>query len=136
MVLLVLIWAGVKATVAHIFAANDTSENYVRIFESIGRLKPRLWPALLNVCGYLLPVVLVFRANIRPQRLANYLYILPFWFGIMFYTGVILETRIYGELCSFVAVVLVLILERHGAHLPVTAEDPSTPSQRYLEHVA
>jgi hypothetical protein len=133
---LILIWAAVKGTVAHIFATNDSSENYDRIFENIGRLTPRLWPALLNVCGYLLPIVLVFRANIRPYRLANYLYILPFWFGVMFYAAVIVETRIYGELCSFVAVVLVLILERHMALLPVTEDDPSIAPHRYLEHAA
>ena len=135
-ILLGLIWTGVKVTVAHIFATNDSSENYVRISENIGRLTPRLWPALLNVCGYLLPVVIVFRAKIHPNRLANYLYILPFWFGIMFYTAVIIETRIYGELCSFVAVALVLILEHHVSQLPFTANNAPVSAERYLEHVA
>ncbi|MCU1321170.1 MAG: hypothetical protein JWM43_819 [Acidobacteriaceae bacterium] len=105
------IWLAVKLTLAHIFAHNDASENYVRIIENLARLKPRLWPSLLNVCGYLLPIVLVFRHGIRPVRFANYLYILPVWFAVMFYTGVIVETRIYGGLCSLVAVSMVLIIE-------------------------
>ena len=35
----------------------------------------------------------------------------------MFYTGVILETRIYGELCSFTAVSFVLIAEQRARRL-------------------
>ena len=31
----------------------------------------------------------------------------------MFYTGVILETRIYGELSAYIAVSVVLLLEEH-----------------------
>ena len=110
--LLVLIWMAIKLSLAHIFAHNSQSENYIRIRENIGRLKPRLWPALLNICGYILPVVVLLRQNIRPIRFRNYLWILPLWFAIMFYTGVILETRIYGELCPYVSVALVLIVER------------------------
>ena len=110
--LLTCIWLSVKVTIAHHFAHNDSSENYVRISENIGRLKPRLWPALLNICGYMLPAVFLFRRHLKPSRFANYLYIFPFWFAAMFYTGVIVETRVYGELCSFVAISLVLIVEQ------------------------
>jgi hypothetical protein len=110
-ILLILIWVTIKLTLGHIFAQNSQAENYVRISENIGRLKPRLWPALLNICGYMLPAVVLLRQNIRPLRFRNYLWILPVWFAIMFYTGVILETRIYGELCPYVAIAVVLIIE-------------------------
>ena len=106
---------------AYHFRHNDNSENFVRIATNLGRLKPRLWPTLLNICGYLLPIVIIFRSRLRPLRFANYLYILPFWFMVMFYTGVILETRIYGELCSYTAVAVVLLLEDHVARLPRTS---------------
>jgi hypothetical protein len=110
---LLAIWLAIKLTLAHIFVRNSNAENYVRIVENIYRLKPRLWPSLLNICGYLLPIVWILRRRIQPIRFANYLYIFPFWFAIMFYTGVILETRIYGELTPFVTVACILLLERH-----------------------
>lgn len=113
--LLLAIWLAVKLPIAHHYRHNDNSENFVRLASNFGRLKPRLWPVLLDICGYVLPVVIVFRSHLRPRRFANYLYILPFWVAIMFYTGVILETRIYGELCSFTAVAAVLLLEDHVA---------------------
>ena len=113
---LCVLWLAIKLTLTHLFANNDASENYVRIRENLGRLKPRLLPALLNICGYLLPVVILMRRQLRPVRFANYLYVLPLWFAIMFYTGVILETRIYGELSAYTAIAVVLLLERHIAH--------------------
>ncbi len=114
--LLFVLWLTIKLTLTHLFADNDASENYVRIRENLGRLKPRLLPALLNICGYLLPVVILMRRRLRPIRFGNYLYVLPLWFAIMFYTGVILETRIYGELSAYTAIAVVLLLERHIAH--------------------
>ena len=111
--LLSLIWIAVKAALVHRFAHNDNSENYVRVAENIGRLKPRLWPALLNICGYMLPIVFLLRRYLRPVRFANYLFIFPVWFGVMFYTGVIVETRIYGELCSLVSISMVIIMEQY-----------------------
>ncbi len=113
--LLFAVWFAIKAFLAYKFAHNDSSENYVRLRENIGRLKPRLWPALLNVCGYILPLVVIFHRRIRPKRFRNYLWVLPLWFAIMFYTGVIVETRVYGELCPYVAVAAVLIMEHRLA---------------------
>ena len=110
---LVGIWLAVKITLVLYFAGNSNAENYNRVIENVFRLKLRLLPSLLNICAYLLPVVWIYRRNLRPVRFANYLYILPLWFAIMFYTGVILETRIYGELSAYVAVAIVLLLEDH-----------------------
>jgi hypothetical protein len=121
---LATIWLAIKITLAHVFAANDTSESFVRFAYNLNKMGPRLWPALLNICGYLLPIVWLYRANIVSVRFANYLYIMPFWFAVMFYTGVVIETRIYGELCSFVAVALVLIGERYVAQIAQQRSDP------------
>ncbi len=107
------IWAAVKISLVLYFSRNSNAENYNRLVENVFRLKLRLLPSLLNICAYLLPVVWVYRSRLRPLRFANYLYILPVWFAIMFYTGVILETRIYGELSAYVAVAIVLLLEEH-----------------------
>ena len=113
--LLTAVWLAVKLAVMHRFAQNDNSENFVRLWGNFGRLRPRLWPTLLNICGYVLPVVLVFKDRLPQRRFANYFYIFPVWLAVMFYTGVILESRIWGELCPMTAVAAVLLLEEHVA---------------------
>lgn len=128
---LVAIWSGIELALAHRFAHNDRSEDYVRIVENLGRLRPRMIPALLNICGYSIPLVLLFHRSLRPQRYANYLWVFPVWFGVMFYAGVIIETRIYGELCSFSSVALVLIVE-HAASESVTLAAPEAESDPLL----
>ncbi len=111
--LLCLVWLGIKLLLAHRFAGNDTSESFLRIHYNLDRFKLRLFPAMLNICGYTLPLVVLFHRYLPSRRFANYLLILIPWFGIMFCSGVLVETRIYGELCSFSAVALVLILENY-----------------------
>ncbi len=124
---LFLIWLAVKLVLYHHFQHNDNSENYVRLWGNLGRFRPRLWPTLLNICGYVLPIVLLQHGRIRPTRFANYLYILPFWFATMMYTGVILETRVYGELCSYTAIACILLLEDRVVshrHMQPTVDQP------------
>lgn len=137
--LLLALWLVVKLPLAYHFRFNDNSENFVRLWGNFGRLRPRLWPILFNMCGYILPVIVVLRSRLRPVRFANYLYILPLWIAVMFYTGVILETRIYGELCSFAAVASVLLLEdsvrrttvARDRLLPDKEASPYPPVDRY-----
>ncbi len=109
--LLALFWIVIKGSLAHAFAHNSRAEDYIRVKENLLRLKPRLLPTLLNICGYLLPILWVMRNRLRPIRFANYIYIFPVWIAVMFVSGVILETRIYGELCSFATVAAILLLE-------------------------
>ncbi len=111
-ILLFSLWLVVKLVLVYHFRFNDNSENFTRVWDNVGRLRPRLWPILLNMCGYVLPFVVIFGARIHPIRFGNYLCIVPFWFASMFYAGVILETRVYGELCPYVAVAVVLLLEQ------------------------
>ena len=124
---LCVIWAAIKLTLAHHFANNSTAEDFLRIQYNLSRLSPRLLPALLNICGYTLPLALIFCNRIKPMRYQNYLFVLLIWLPIMFCSGVLLETRIYGELCSFAAVALVLIAEesipKHAQSLQVDDEE-------------
>ncbi len=121
---LAAIWIVIKGFLAHTFAQNSHAEDYIRIEENLFRLKPRLLPAMLNICGYLLPIVWVMRSRLRPIRFANYIYIFPVWIAVMFVSGIILETRIYGELCSFATVSAVLLLEDYvrRAHSSATED--------------
>ncbi len=131
--LLGVIWAVIKFSLAHEFARNSNAENFLRIDYNLARLSPRLLPALLNICGYTIPVVVLFAGRLKPMRFQNYLFILPLWVGIMFCSGVLLETRIYGELCSFAAVALVLIMEeslvRSVRMHPVMEQEEDLPAR-------
>ena len=110
-----IVWLSIKLLLAHRFAANSNAENFLRIDYNLARLSPRLLPALLNICGYTIPLIVVFCRSLKPARFQNYLWILPVWFAIMFCSGVLVETRIYGELCPYAAVALVLIMEEYIA---------------------
>ena len=132
---LLALWLAVKITIHQHFLHNDNSENFVRFWSNFGRLKPRLWPTLLDVCGYVLPIVLMLGNRIQPLRFGNYLWIFPVWAAVMFYTGVILETRIYGELCSLTAVAAVLLLEEHVSSLgkaAVLRDGEASPADQEL----
>ncbi len=112
--LLTVVWVAIKLSLGHLFAHNDRSEDFLRLHYNERLMKLRLLPALTNICGYTIPVVLLCARLIRPVRFQNYLLILPVWFAVMCCSGVLVETRIYGELCSFSAVALVLILEEYA----------------------
>jgi hypothetical protein len=111
--LLLLIWAVIEVGLTRHFAQNDHSEEYLRIHENLGYFRPRMWPALLNIGAYSLPLILLHRRHLQPTRLANYLLILPAWFAVMFIKGTLTETRIYGELTAYFAIATVLLLEQN-----------------------
>ena len=122
--LLSFIWLAVYGFLLFHFRWNDRTEDRNRIGENLVRLvKPQYWPAELNISGYLLPFVCLFRRRLLPQRFANYLYILVPWVAIMFYSGVLNETRVYGELSTYTAIATVLIAEQY---LDSLAETPAT----------
>ncbi len=122
--LLSLMWLAVYGFLLFHFRWNDRTEDRNRIGENLVRLvKPQYWPAELNISGYLLPFVCLFRRRLQPQRFANYLYILVPWVAIMFYSGVLNETRVYGELCTYTAIAAVLIAEQY---LDSLAQTPAT----------
>ena len=130
-------WTAIKLVLARHFAGNDTSESFLRIHYNLVRLKPRLLPALLNLCGYTLPLVILFRRLLQPARFHNYLWILPLWLAVMFCSGVLVETRIYGELCSFSAIALVLIMEQSVANrLAGTPDQNAARTNTTLESAA
>ena len=108
-------WLAVKLPLAHTFRFNDRSEYFLRLHYNISTFRPGYIPTMFDLCGYLLPVVFVLRKRIRPVRFGNYAYILPVWLAVMCCTGVLIEIRIYGELCAFAAVAAVLLLEEQIA---------------------
>lgn len=108
---LALYWVAWQLEVRHLFAANR-SEFYSRMPLNLSFfVLPQAWPQLLGGCCYLLPIVVVFRKDLRDPRLRSWLWVLPAWFGFMFVYGILIETRIFGELIPYVAVAGALMAE-------------------------
>jgi hypothetical protein len=110
-------WAAVKLALHHAFALNDSTEDTLHIYDNAHFLLPKHWPSILNICGYLLPIVIIFQHKLTPRRFASYLLIFPLWFVVMYCKGIIQETRIYGELSGYTAVAVILLLEQYVATL-------------------
>jgi hypothetical protein len=111
-VLLCLAWAAVEGSLSHIFAGNDRSQTYLRGRENLARLRFGLLPNIMNMCGYLLPVIMIVQPSIRPTRFGNYTLVAYPWIVVMYFYGIVIETRIYGELVPYVAVASLLLIEQ------------------------
>jgi hypothetical protein len=114
---LALFWAAWQLFVRHLFAHN-ASEFYPRINWNVkSLLVPQAWPQLLSTSGYLLLFVVVMRQKISDARLRAWLWLLPIWLGFMFVFGILIETRVFGELiplivCSATVIFEQLLVER------------------------
>ena len=108
------LWLSVKLLLAFTFRANDRSEDLNHIADNLLRVvTPKYWPlpSTSEVISSLFSWI--FHSRLRPQRFANYLYVLAPWVLIMFFEGIIVETRIYGELSCYVAIAAVLLFEHY-----------------------
>ena len=52
------------------------------------------------------------RRRIVDHQLKAWLWILPFWFIFMFVFGILIETRVYGELIPYIVCITALIIEQ------------------------
>ena len=109
---LALFWVGWEIFIRYHFAGNR-SEFYPRINWNVkSLLLPHAWPQLLSTCGYLLPFVLVMRRRLPSPRLRAWLWLVPLWLLFMFSYGILIETRVFGELIPLVVCSSALILEQ------------------------
>jgi hypothetical protein len=122
-VTLSVIWVAVKLVLQHAFALNDSTEDNLHVYDNAHFLLPKHWPSILNICGYLLPVVMIFQHKLTPRRYASYLLVFPLWFVVMFFKAILQETRVYGELSGYTAVAVILLLEQYVATLRRTPYD-------------
>jgi len=74
-------------------------------------LVPQAWPQLLSACGYLLLFVLLMYRRIPNDRLRSWILIVPVWVAFMFSYGILVETRVFGELIPLTVCSTALILE-------------------------
>ena len=108
---LVLYWAAWQAFIRFWYYGN-TSEFYPRLDWNVkSLLVPQAWPQLLSACGYLLLFVIVMRRRIPDARLRSWLLMVPIWIVFMFSYGILVETRVFGELIPLVVCSTALITE-------------------------
>lgn len=108
---LVIYWGAWHLIVFHAFQHN-ASEYYPRIpfnLHCFARL--RYYPQLASTMGFLAPFLYVYRRQLKDPVLRVWLWVLPIWFVFMFTWGILVETRIYGELLPLVAPMAVLMGE-------------------------
>ena len=109
---LAALWIVWQLAVRHIFHANR-SEFYPRLDWNIkSLLAPQAWPQLLSSCGYLLLLVVLLRRRIADATLQAWVWLIPVWLVFMFAYGILIETRVFGELIPFLVCATALILER------------------------
>jgi hypothetical protein len=91
----------------------NRSEFYPRLDWNVkSLLVPQAWPQLLSACGYLLLFVLVMYRRIPDGRLRAWIAIVPVWVAFMFSYGILVETRVFGELIPLTVCSTALILEQ------------------------
>ncbi len=108
---LAVFWIGWEIFIRHHFAGNR-SEFYPRLNWNIkSLLLPHAWPQMLSACGYLLPFVILMRRRLPDARLRAWLWLVPVWLVFMFSYGILIETRVFGELIPLVVCSSTLIFE-------------------------
>jgi hypothetical protein len=66
---------------------------------------------LFSVLGYLPVFLFLYRRRVRDAQLRVWLWGLPIWLGFMSVWGILIETRIFGELIPYVACVSTILAE-------------------------
>jgi hypothetical protein len=109
---LAVAWVGWQILIRHVFAGN-ASEFYPRLNWNVkSLLAPQAWPQLLSACAYLLLFVVTMRRKLLDSQLSAWLWLLPVWILFMFVYGILIETRVFGELIPFVVCATTLIVEQ------------------------
>jgi hypothetical protein len=109
--LLLTYWIAWHAWVTLHFAANVSAAG-PRFWLNAGLLLcPLAWPQLCTFAGLCLWPILGFRNQIRDVTLRRWRMLLPLWIAFMFRYGLMIETRVFGELIPYFAIVTALALE-------------------------
>lgn len=109
--LMVAIWAVIYIHFHRVYAGNQTDLG-LHLRENLHFVvNPQLWPQVASACGFLLPVPLLFWRLIPQRRLRFYTLLIPAWIAIMCAVGLLGESRIFGELIGFLAVLCTLLFE-------------------------
>ena len=115
-------WIAWHIHVNRIFSHNHAAWIPAYKFNLVLLAWPPAWPQLFAAGGYLILPIVVYRKRVKDATLRLWLWTLPAWFGIMFLYGIIVESRLYGELIPYLACMAALIAEESIlAHVKVDA---------------
>ena len=90
------------------------SESKPRLWANLATLLwPFAWPQLAGIAGYTLPLLLLMRSRIQSTELRLWWSIVPLWFLFMFFMGLLIEIRLFGELIPLFASSGALLAERY-----------------------
>ena len=123
-------WIAWHLWVVHHFAANPHAEQPRLLLNLASLAIPLSWPQLLGVFGYMLPTLIWKRALLHDPILRRWLSTLWAWAGFMMIYGLLMETRIFGELIPYASVALCLIAEswlaeHHAIFAPIALKPAS-----------
>jgi hypothetical protein len=108
---LALFWMAWHEYVVHRYLAN-ASGALSRISLNAGiLLVPLTWPQLLGTFGYLGPLVWICRKRMADPTMRAWIWVAPVWVAFMFYYGILIETRIFGEMIPYFACAAALVCE-------------------------
>jgi hypothetical protein len=108
---LALYWGVWHLLVFHLFKHN-VSEYYSRFLVNLNTCRAlRFYPQMFSVLGYLPPFLWLNRKKIQDPQLRIWFWVLPIWFCFMLVWGILVETRIFGELLSYTACITVIMAE-------------------------
>lgn len=106
--LLLVLWCAWHAWVAHRFAANGT-DGWSRLGLNLKVLLiPVSWLQLMSCFAFCGPLVLLWRAHLQDRLLRTWLWVVPVWILFMLRYGLLLESRIFGELIPLIACCMAL----------------------------
>ena len=104
-------WVGCQFWLRHHYALNASARDPRFLMNLVVLLTPAFWPQLASIFAFLLPLILSHRRRLKDPVLASWLATLPIWGVLMLFCGLLLETRVFGELIPYMAACAVLIGE-------------------------
>ena len=127
-------WIAWHLWVVHHFAANVSAAG-PRLALNLGTiLVPLSWPQLFSVAAYLWPLTFLYRRQIIDPTLRAWTRLPFIWLMFMLAYGLLIETRIFGELIGYFACTSALIAEelflQQYEHHPEKPRLPSSAEQR------
>jgi hypothetical protein len=109
--LMLAYWTAWHFFIFHLFR-NNSSEYFPRIgFNWLTLTRLRYYPQLFSAFGFLLPLLVLFRKQVHDAQLRIWMGAIPAWYAVMAVWGILVETRVFGELLPFVACAATLIAE-------------------------
>lgn len=105
-------WVGWHVYVTRLFAGNVSAAG-PRLLLNLGVLLcPLSWPQLGTFAGLCFAPLLYCRASQTEAVLWRWRLLIPIWFGFMLQYGLLIETRIFGELIAYMSPMVALAVER------------------------